>query len=144
MSLRSRQEWIHNDLENEPDMNNDAIRSIIFKHRGMAHFANSQYDLAIEDFSASLKHDKKAYKVAYYRGVVNSVLKQFSQAIDDYTLSLSINPYQSFCLFRRAQAYFHIGDYPGALADCENSLSLEPGNQSAVKFKDILLEKLKM
>ncbi|MCL2250645.1 MAG: tetratricopeptide repeat protein [Treponema sp.] len=131
-------------IDPEMNYNNNAIRSIIFKHRGMAHFANSQYDLAIEDFSASLKLDNEAYKVAYYRGVVNSVLKQFSQAIDDYSLSLSINPYQSFCLFRRAQAYFHIGDFPGALADCENSLSLEPGNQSAVKFKNILLEKLKM
>jgi len=136
-------------IDPEEDISNNAnsvcaIRSIILKHRGMAHFANSQYELAINDFSESLKLDKEAYKAAYYRGVVRSVLKQFSQAIDDYTLSLSINPYQSFCLFRRAQAYYHIGDFPGALADCENSLSLEPGNISAVKFKDILLEKLKM
>jgi putative GTP pyrophosphokinase len=120
------------------------ICSIIYKHRGMAYFACSLYNEAIEDFNHALELDSKSYKAAYYRGVVHSVMKQYSGAIDDYTLSLSINPYQSFCLFRRAQAFFHIGDFPQSLSDCENSLSLEPGNKSAIKFKDILMEKLRM
>ena len=128
-------------LELKPD---NAIRSIILKHRGMANFACSQYKEAIDDFSSSLELDPQSYKASYYRGVVYSVLKQYLQAIDDYALSLSINPYQSFCLFRRGQAYYHIGDYPQALADCENSLALEPGNKSAVRFKELLHEKLRM
>jgi len=128
-------------LELNPD---DSIRSIIYKHRGMAHFACSAYNEAIGDFTNSLKLDSESYKAAYYRGVVYSVLKQYSQAIDDYSLSLKIHPYQSFCLFRRGQAFYHISDYPQALADCENSLALEPTNNSALKFKELLLEKLKM
>jgi len=123
---------------------NDTICSIIYKHRGMAYFACSQYKEAIEDFTFALKLDEKSYKAAYYRGVVHSVLRQYAKAIDDYSLSLSINPYQSFCLFRRGQAYYHIGDYPQALSDCENSLALEPENNSANKFKNLLQEKLKM
>jgi putative GTP pyrophosphokinase len=122
----------------------DEISSIIYKHRGMAHFACSQYKDAIKDFGNSLYLDDTSYKAAYYRGVVYSVLKQYSLAIDDYTLALSINPYQPFCLFRRGQAYYHIGDYPQALSDCENSLALEPSNKSAAKFKELLLTKLKM
>jgi len=129
-------------LELKP--NDDNILSIIYKHRGMANFACSCYNEAIEDFTNSLELDKTSYKAAYYRGVVYSVIKQYSQAIDDYTLSLSINPYQPYCLFRRGQAYYHIGDYPQGLADCENSLALEPTNKSALKFKELLLEKLKM
>jgi len=120
------------------------ILSIIYKHRGMANFACSRYNEAIDDFNNALELDDKSYKAAYYRGVVHSVIKQYSQAIDDYTLALSINPYQSFCLFRRGQAYYHIGDYPQALADCENSLALEPQNHSAVKFRELLHSKLKM
>jgi len=123
---------------------NNTICSIIYKHRGMAYFACSQYNEAVNDFTSALELDERSYKAAYYRGVVRSVLRQYSQAIDDYTLSLSINPYQSFCLFRRGQAYYHIGDYPQALSDCENSLALEPQNNSAVKFKDLLHDKLKM
>ena len=123
---------------------NDNICSIIYKHRGMAKFACSRYNEAIDDFNNAIELDNKAYKVAYYRGVVHSVLKQYSPAIDDYTLSLSINPYQPFCLFRRGQAFYHIGDYPQALSDCENSLALEPANKSAVKFKDLIMDKLRM
>ncbi|MDR1837716.1 MAG: tetratricopeptide repeat protein [Treponema sp.] len=130
-----------NILELKPD---SEVYSIIYKHRGMAHFACSQYNEAIEDFSSALKLDEKSYKAAYYRGVVRSVLKQYSSAIDDYTLSLLINPYQPYCLFRRGQAYYHIGDYPQGLSDCENSLALEPNNISAVKFRDLLHEKLRM
>jgi len=123
---------------------NNNILSIIYKHRGMANFACSCYNEAIDDFSHSLNLDKQSYKSAYYRGVVYSVMKQYGKAIDDYTLSLTINPYQSFCLFRRGQAYYHLGDYPQALSDCENSLALEPNNKFVTKFKELILTKLKM
>ena len=120
------------------------ITSIIYKHRGMAFFAQSKYHEATADFSFALALDKKSYKAAYYRGVVQSVLKHYSQAIDDYSLSLEINPYQAFCLYRRGQAYFHVGDYPQALADCEAAFSMEPDDGQIQKFRDLVKAKLKM
>jgi putative GTP pyrophosphokinase len=122
----------------------DPIRSLIHKHRGMAYFAQSKYQEAIDDFSSSLEWDKKSYKAAYYRGVVHAVQQRYSDAAEDFTLSLTINPYQSYCLFRRSQAYYHIGDYPQALADCDSSLALEPDNEGTKKLRKILLDKLKM
>jgi putative GTP pyrophosphokinase len=123
---------------------NNTVSSLIFKHRGMANFAQSKYHDAIDDFSHALDLDGESYKAAYYRGVVRAVLKQYSDAIDDFTLSLKINPYQSFCLFRRSQAYYHIEDYPQALADCEASLALDPNSDAVQKLRQMLLEKLKM
>jgi putative GTP pyrophosphokinase len=128
-------------LEMNPD---DSIRSLIYKHRAMAYFAQSQYDGAIEDFTRSLELDPDSYKAAYYRGVVQAVLQRYAEAVDDYTLSLRLNPYQPFCLYRRAQAYYHMGDYPQALADCEAALRLDSISESAEKFRRLLLEKLKM
>ncbi|MCL2763210.1 MAG: tetratricopeptide repeat protein, partial [Treponema sp.] len=123
---------------------NESICSLIYKHRGMANFAQSNYDDAISDFTIALTMDSQAYKIAYYRGVVRSVLKQYAEAISDFTMSLDINPFQAFCLFRRGQAYYHIGDYPQALSDCEASLALEPGNETMDKFRDLIQIKLKM
>jgi putative GTP pyrophosphokinase len=128
-------------LELKPD---NTVSSLIYKHRGMANFAQSQYQDAIDDFTKALELDPASYKAAYYRGVVKSVLKEYSGAIDDYSLSLKINPYQSFCLFRRGQAYYHIEDYPQALGDCDVSLALDPESEVVRKFKGLLLEKLKM
>jgi putative GTP pyrophosphokinase len=128
-------------LELNPD---GLICSLIYKHRGMANFAQSNYGDAIADFNKALELDPKSYRVAYYRGVVHSVLKQFSEAIDDYTMSLEINQYQAFCLFRRGQSYFHMGDNPQALSDCEAALAMEPDNDAIQKFRILIQSKLKM
>jgi putative GTP pyrophosphokinase len=120
------------------------ICSLIYKHRGMAYFARSKYDEAIDDFTSALEMDGDSYKAAYYRGVVHSVMRQYDEAVDDFTQSLRINPYQPFCLFRRGQAYYHLADYPGALADAEASLALDPESVSVKKFRDLIREKLKM
>jgi len=119
------------------------ICSLIYKHRGMAEFAQSRYDDAIADFTRALDLEE-SYRIAYYRGVVYAVLKRYAEAIDDFTLSLKINPFQAFCLFRRGQAYYHIGDSPHALADCEAALAMEPENEAIIKFRTLLQSKLKM
>jgi len=128
-------------LELKPEKS--SVCSLIYKHRGMANFAQSKYEDAIEDFTHALDLDK-SYKTAYYRGVVHSVLKEHSKAIDDFTLSLELNPFQAFCLFRRGQAYYHVGDYPQALSDCEASLAMEPQNETVQKFRLLIQSKLKM
>ncbi len=120
------------------------IRALIHKHRGMAYFAESRYDEAIEDFSTTLAHDDKAYKAAYYRGVVQSVKLNYAAAIDDFNLALAMHPYHFYSTYRRAQAYYHLGDYPKALADCEEALQLDPGNEFLKRLKKMTLARLKM
>jgi len=120
------------------------IRALIFKHRGMAFFAESRYDEAREDFSATMDIDPKCYKAAYYRGVAHSVKQNYSAAIDDFNTALAIHPYHFYSTYRRAQAYYHIEDYPKALADCDSALELEPENESLKKLKGMVLKKLKM
>ncbi|MFQ3547951.1 MAG: tetratricopeptide repeat protein [Termitinemataceae bacterium] len=121
---------------------NNMVKSIIYKHRGMAHFAQSHYEEAIDDFTSSLCYDPKSYKALYYRAVVKSVLQQYAEAIDDFTLSLEINPYQFFALYRRGQSYYHLGDYAKALADCEQALLIEPEDPMALRFRELLVKKL--
>jgi putative GTP pyrophosphokinase len=128
-------------LEMNPDR---TVRALVYNHRGMANFAQSRYEEAIEDFSQSLALDPKSYKSAYYRGLVRAVLQRYSEAAGDYTLSLAINPYQHFCLYRRGQAYYHLGDYPQALADCEAALVVDPDSQSARQFLALLRTKLRL
>jgi putative GTP pyrophosphokinase len=126
-------------------LNPDAsTSSLIFKHRGMANFAQSKYHEAIDDFTQSFELDEKSYKALYFRGLVKSVIRDYPGALDDFSLSLEIYPYQSFCLLRRGQSYYHTGDYPQALSDCNDSLAIEPSNETAQKFKELLQAKLKM
>jgi putative GTP pyrophosphokinase len=128
-------------LDLEPDKK---AASLIYKHRGMAFFAQSLYDDAIKDFKLSLKFDEKAYQSAYYCGVVHLVLQQYTDAIDNFTKSITINGFQPYCFYRRAEAYYHLEDYPQALSDCEAALALDHELPGAGKLKYMLLDKLKM
>jgi len=120
------------------------IRALIFKHRGMACFAESRYDEAMEDFTAAMKLDAQCHKSAYYRGVVHSVKKNYSAAVEDFSRALSIQPFHFYSTYRRAQAYFHLEDYPASLADCDTAIQLEPDNESLSKLRGMVLRKLKM
>ncbi|MDR3130557.1 MAG: tetratricopeptide repeat protein [Treponema sp.] len=128
-------------LEMNPDK---SISSLVYKHRGMANFAQSLYQDAITDFTCALKLDPGSYKAAYYRGIVRAVLLQYPEAAEDFTYSLDINPYQPFSFYRRGQVYYHLEDYPRALADCEIALSLDPANESIEKLRQLILKKFKM
>jgi putative GTP pyrophosphokinase len=122
----------------------DEIRALIHKHRGMAFFAESRYDEALEDFSKTLDLDPQCYKACYYRGVVYSVRQNYSAAIEDFNNAIAIHPYHFYSTYRRAQAFFHLGDYPKALGDCELALDLSPDNENVLRLKSMTLKKLKM
>jgi len=120
------------------------IVSLVYKHRGMAYFAQSRYDDAVSDFTSAFDVDGSAYKALYYRGVVRSVQGKPAEAVEDYTASLAVHPYQAFCLYRRAQAYYHLDDYAAALADCEAALEMSADLKGAAKLKERLMDALKM
>jgi putative GTP pyrophosphokinase len=128
-------------LHLKPDQN---IRSLIFKHRGMAYFAKASYNQAVTDFTASLETDPASYKSYYYRGIVKAVLQDYEGAIDDFTAALDLYPYQAYTYFRRAQAHYHLEDYTEALADVESSLGIDSSIEEAQRLKVLLLKKLKM
>jgi putative GTP pyrophosphokinase len=121
-----------------------SISSLVHKHRGMAYFARSLYDLAAADFEEAMALEPECYKARYYHGVVRCVQQRYGEAVQDFDRSLAIHPYNFFCLFRRAQAFYHLGDYPKALSDCESALALEPDDSNANRLKGMILSKLKM
>jgi putative GTP pyrophosphokinase len=121
-----------------------AVKSLVFKHRGMVFFAQSKYQEAEGDFSKAMEFDQDCYKAAYYRGVVRCVETRYAEAIRDFDTVLRIHPCHFYTIFRRAEAYYHLGDYPKALSDCENALGLEPDDSNAGKLREMVLDKLKM
>ena len=118
------------------------IASVVYKHRGMAYFAQSKYHEALQDFSACLILDTQCYKAFYYRGVVKGVLEDFPGAIDDFTAALKIHPYHFYSRYRRALTEYRLGDMAQAHADCEIALRIEPDNRLALQLAQRLKSKL--
>ena len=126
-------------VDEKPDRE---IASVVYKHRGMAYFAQSRYHEALQDFSACLILDPECYKALYYRGVVKGVLEDLPGAIEDFSGALLIHPYHFFSRYRRALCYFKMGDIASAHADCEIALRIEPENALALHLFAKIKEKL--
>ncbi|MHB0897729.1 MAG: tetratricopeptide repeat protein [Spirochaetales bacterium] len=126
-------------VDEKPDRE---IASVVYKHRGMAYFAQSRYHEALRDFSACLVLDPECYKALYYRGVVKGVLEDLPGAIEDFSGALLIHPYHFFSRYRRALCYFKMGDIASAHADCEIALRIEPENALALHLFAKIKEKL--
>lgn len=114
------------------------IKSIIYIHRGMAFFAESEYERALYDFSAALELNADNYRALYYRGCTYQMMQKQEAALDDFTSCLEINPYQFEPLYRRAQLYAVLGERRKALSDCNRALKIEPSSSEALHLKKTL------
>jgi len=117
-----------------------AISAVVYKHRGMAYFAQSKYVSALADFTSCLVLDPECYKALYYRGVVKSIQEELRQAIDDFSKALEIHPYHFFSRYRRALCWWQLGDYVQAHTDCEIALRIKPDNKLALELEKKISE----
>jgi ppGpp synthetase/RelA/SpoT-type nucleotidyltranferase len=127
----------------EPRPNATAL-SVIYKHRGMAHFAQSDYGGALADFESSIVHNAKGFRSMYYMGIVYSLQEKYEEAVEYFEKSLSINNFQAHVHYRLASVKFKLGEYQESLAHLDNSskLGLENGDTKSLRAK--LVEKFDM
>jgi len=120
------------------------IQSLIYIHRGMAYFSESNYDQALEDFSKSLELNYENWRAFYYRAVIHQIMQNYPAALEDINQCLHLDPYQFDLLYSRATVYFHLGDYPKAFADCEQALNIEPESCQAQKLRELVKSYIKL
>ncbi len=130
-------------LNSNPEPNN-IVKGVIFKHRGMAYFAQSKYDEALCDFIKSEEFDPKGFRNIYYEGIVYSVKSDFPKAIECFTRSLSIDKFQSHVYYRRAIAYYESGDFASAMQDINGAINLGLEDKEVLLLKEKLLKKFDM
>jgi len=126
-------------IEAEP---NNIILSVIYKHRGMAYFASSQYEQALSDFTKSAHSNPENYRAYYYIGIVLSTLGKESEALDNFDISLRLNRFQPFVYFRRAHSCYDQGRYLDALKDLDAAVSLGLKDEDDSKLRMMIARKL--
>ncbi|HUX22276.1 MAG TPA: tetratricopeptide repeat protein [Spirochaetia bacterium] len=119
-------------LDARPSTNLEAIVRV---HRGMAHFANADYELALEDFKSAIKTDPKNGKAFYYRGIIYRMNREYRKALRDFDRSLELNPYEFDTLLSRSRVHYELGDLKKAIDDCENALRVEPQDVEALALR---------
>ncbi|MBA7591489.1 Cell division coordinator CpoB [subsurface metagenome] len=118
------------------------VQAIVQVHRGMAYFAEGDYEAALADFTESIRLNPQNAKALYHRGVTLQVLEDYEAAREDLSRAVRFNPFQFDALFQRAQTYYHLGDYSRALDDCEKALLIDPDSIQAQRFCKLLKSRL--
>lgn len=121
----------------EPQPNN-VVLSVIYKHRGMAFFAQNKYEEALADFMDSVKFDDTNFRSYYYIGIVYSIQGKNESAIEYFDKSLERNEYQSHVLYRRALTQYYLCNYEEAAANLVSAHKLGLDNEDTQKLEKLL------
>jgi ppGpp synthetase/RelA/SpoT-type nucleotidyltranferase len=125
-------------LDHRPSPN-DIVLSVIYKHRGMAYFAQNAFDIALQDFERSLEKNPRNAQSHYYAGIVKSLQGRHAEALDCFKKSLEISPFQGHTSFRKALAEYELGDYDAALHSLDAARKLGFDNEDTQKLRNKLL-----
>ncbi len=113
------------------------VLSVIYKHRGMAYFAQSDYELALADFRLSVEANPSDFRAYYYVGIALSILHREGEAEKAFNKSVELNMYQPYLYLRRAQCFYNMERYNEALEDLDKAcaLGLEAQEEKALRIK---------
>lgn len=111
------------------------IRSIIYNHRGMAHFSLSRSAEALKDFSRAIDYDEENLRARCNRGMILRMQKRLAHSLEDYDRALDSDPSLCEALLGRAQTYLEMEFPDRALKDCEKALSIRPDFSAARELR---------
>jgi tetratricopeptide (TPR) repeat protein len=95
--------------------------------RGEAYNRLGQYDLAIADFDVALKLAPSFAEALNDRAFALDAQGHFQAALQDYDSALALaGPARGIVLDNRSATKVHMGDFVGALADCDAAIAANP------------------
>lgn len=107
----------------------------VLNHRGIAHFALSEYEKAIADFTQAIEIVPEHARGYTNRGLAYRMAGRLEEARADFDHSLELNPMWTDTLYGSALTHFDLGNIPEALRDCDRAIALNPGFKQVIRFK---------
>ena len=137
--VRALRAHLDADLEEAVDLYSQVLAIqptyAIYNHRGIAYFALSDYERAIDDFTQALELAPGQARAYTNRGLARRMAGQLHEALADLDRSLEIDPHWADTVYGRALTRFDLGDIPGALRDCDRAIALKPNFKQVLRFK---------
>ncbi len=110
---------------------NDEDRAIVHVQRGSMYRRLGKYELALVDYSESLRHAPNSAMAYTGRGNAYRGLKLFDQAIADHTEALRLKPDDATTYNNRGNAWQDLKNNEHAIADYDMSIKLDPNYATA-------------
>lgn len=104
----------------------------VYLNRGMAHFYNQDFDLALADFDESLALNPGNAAAFHGKGMTKYELNQYEDAVADFRQSLKIDNSNPITHFNLAMTYFRMDDPENACYHFNKSCEL--GHRNACRL----------
>ena len=109
-------------------------RALIHLQRGSMYRRLGKFDLALVDFSESLRYDPNSALAWTGRGNAYRGLKLFEQSISDHTEAIRLKPDDATSYNNRGNARLDAGNKDGAVADYRQAVKLNPAMKQATEM----------
>ena len=109
----------------------DENRADIHLQRGSMYRRLGKFELALVDFSESLRHDPNSALAYTGRGNAYRGLKLFDLAISDHTEALRLKPNDATTYNNRGNAWQDLNNNERAIADYDMSIKIDPNYATA-------------
>lgn len=108
--------------------------SKIYYYRGVTYLANKKYELALEDFEASLEdyYDKK--RVLYGKGRALYSLKRYQESLEVWEELLKENSKYEYAIYEKGSTHYKLGNTEAACQDWK--LAIEYGYKETQEEKE--------
>src|SRR4029077_20894353 len=105
---------------------NDENRALVHLQRGSMFRRLGKYELALADFSESLRHDPSSAEAYTGRGNAYRGLELFDLALADHTEAIRLKPDNAVNYNNRGNVWHDMKDNERAIADYDMSIKLDP------------------
>lgn len=116
--------------------------AMALKNRGDAHDDKGEYELAINDYDASLAVNPSNSEVFNSRGATQTALGQYKAAIQDFDRALELRPDSAMALSNRCFAKAVLGLLEGALLDCNQAVGFHPNRLGTFQTRGLVYLKM--
>ena len=99
--------------------------------RGIAYLVKGRIDIALVDFTESIRLNPQHYKAWNARGSIYHIKKKYDRAIENYSKSIRLKPDFHVAFNNRGAAYFEKGQYYWANEDYDEAIRLKPDYHTA-------------
>ena len=111
-----------------------ANRAATFVNRGVLRMRNGDYHDARSDYASAMRIQPDLAEIYLNDGAALIYMKEFAAALDPLNKSLDLNVTEAYAAhYNRAIARENTGDVPGAYADFQRALELNPGWDLAIR-----------
>lgn len=104
----------------------DPQNALAYNNRGVAHFNQTRYNVAIGDYSKALALDPDYADAFHNRGVAHYELAQYENAVADFNEVIRLTPKRAEAFLNRGLAYKKTWRLKEAMADYNHALQLNP------------------